>query len=122
MRNSLRSGRRIAVRLLCWQVSVALLTGLGFGICSHLPEAWTALAVGVLVALASLLMSVPTWISVENAGVTLRHLITGLLVKWTVIVGGLVILLVQWKGPPLAAITGLVTACAVHLLLFRFKG
>jgi len=39
-----------------------------------------------------------------------------------VIVGGLIMILVQYKLPPLAAITGLAAALAVYLLAFRFKG
>jgi ATP synthase protein I len=39
-----------------------------------------------------------------------------------VIVGGMIIVMFQYKLPPLAAITGLVVAYAVNLLAFRFKG
>jgi hypothetical protein len=39
-----------------------------------------------------------------------------------VILGGLVMILVQCKLPPLAAITGLVAAYAVNLAALRFKG
>ncbi|WP_230474768.1 hypothetical protein [Dyella monticola] len=52
----------------------------------------------------------------------LVRLMTGMLLKWMVIVGGLIIIMFQYKLPPLAAITGLVTAYAVNLLAFRFKG
>ena len=50
------------------------------------------------------------------------RLLTGMLLKWIVIVGGLFVILFQFKLPPLAAIAGLVAAYAVYLLAFRFKG
>jgi len=52
----------------------------------------------------------------------LSRLLTGMILKWIVIVGGLFMILFQYKLPPLAAITGLVAAYAVYLLAFRFKG
>jgi hypothetical protein len=52
----------------------------------------------------------------------LSRLLTGMLLKWIVIVGGLVVILFQFKLPPPAAIAGLVAALAVYLLAFRFKG
>jgi hypothetical protein len=52
----------------------------------------------------------------------LGRLLTGMFLKWIVIVGGLVVILFQYKLPPLAAITGLAAAYAVYLLAFRFKG
>jgi hypothetical protein len=48
--------------------------------------------------------------------------LSGLILKWIVIFGGLIAILGQWKLPPLAAITGLVAAYAINLLAFRFKG
>ena len=45
-----------------------------------------------------------------------------MILKWVVIVGGLIMIMFQYKLPPLAAITGLVAAYAINLLAFRFKG
>ena len=44
------------------------------------------------------------------------------ILKWIAIAGGLIVILGQYKLPPLAAITGLVAAYAINLLAFRFKG
>jgi hypothetical protein len=52
----------------------------------------------------------------------LMRLLAGMLLKWCVIVGGLGVILFQYKLPPLAAVTGLVAVYAVYLLAFRFKG
>ena len=49
-------------------------------------------------------------------------MLLGMLLKWAVVVGGLGLILFQYKLPPLAAVTGLVAAYAVYLLAFRFKG
>jgi hypothetical protein len=45
-----------------------------------------------------------------------------MVLKWIVTLGGMFMILVQFKLPPLAAIVGLVSAYAVNLLAFRFKG
>ena len=50
------------------------------------------------------------------------RLLTGIVLKWIVVVGGLMIIVLRFKLPPLAAITGLVAALAVYLFAFRFKG
>ena len=41
---------------------------------------------------------------------------------YVVVIGGLAVILFQYKLPPLAAVAGLVAACVVHPLAFRFKG
>lgn len=73
-------------------------------------------------ALGTALLSVRFFSGLNGAGMALSRLLTGMLLKWVVIVGGLVVILFQYKLPPLAAITGLVAAYAVYLLAFRFKG
>jgi len=67
-------------------------------------------------------MSARFFSGLGGAGLAFSRLLTGMLLKWIVIVGGLTMILVQYKLPPLAAITGLVAAYAVYLLAFRFKG
>jgi len=57
-----------------------------------------------------------------TGGAMLGRLIAGMILKWVVIVGGLLVVLVHWKLPPLAALAGLAAAFAVNLLAFRFKG
>jgi ATP synthase protein I len=58
----------------------------------------------------------------SGGGLALSHLVTGLALKWVTVLGGLIVILFQFKLPPLAAITGLVAAYAVNLFAFRFKG
>jgi len=76
----------------------------------------------MIVAIGTALLSSRLFSQVGNAGMALVRLMTGMLLKWVVIVGGLIIIMVKYKLPPLAAITGLVAAYAVNLLAFRFKG
>ncbi len=122
MLNSLASGRRLAWRIVLLQLAVALVIGLVFMALGR-REAMAAAAGALIVALGTALMSARFFSAdVRGAGVALGRLLTGMILKWIVIVGGLIMILVQFKLPPLAAITGLVAAYAVYLLAFRFKG
>ncbi len=103
------------------QLAVALLAGLVF-LALGRREAMSAAAGAVIVALGTALLSLRFFSGLSGAGMALSRLLTGMLLKWIVIVGGLFMILFQYKLPPLAAITGLVAAYAVYLLAFRFKG
>ncbi|OOG53803.1 hypothetical protein [Rhodanobacter sp. C03] len=121
MLNSLASGRRLALRIMWLQLAVAVLVGLVFLTLGR-REAMSAAAGATLVALGTALLSARFFSGLGGAGLALSRLLTGMLLKWIVIVGGLVVILFQYKLPPLAAITGLAAAYAVYLLAFRFKG
>jgi ATP synthase protein I len=108
--NSLASGRRLALRLLLWQLFVALSVGLVFAI-SGFREAIAAAAGALVVALGTALLSTRVFSQVSGAGISLGRFLTGMIA-----------IMFQYKLPPLAAITGLVVAYAVNLLAFRFKG
>jgi ATP synthase protein I len=110
--NSLASGRRLALRIMLLQLAVALLAGLVFLMLGR-REAMSAAAGAAIVALGTALMSARFFSGIGGASLALSRLLTGMLLKW---------ILVQYKLPPLAAITGLVAAYAVYLLAFRFKG
>lgn len=121
MLNNLASGRRLALRIVLLQFAVALLVGSVF-LALGRREAASAAAGAVVVALGTAAMSARMFSGVSGAGLALGRLLAGTLLKWIVIAGGLVMILFQFKLPPLAAITGLVAAYAVYLLAFRFKG
>lgn len=121
MLNSIASGRRLALRIMLLQLAVALLVGLAF-LALGRREAISAAAGATVVALGTALLSARFFSGLHGAGMAFGRLLTGMLLKWIVIVGGLVVILFQYKLPPLAAITGLVAAYAVYLLAFRFKG
>lgn len=121
MLNSLASGRRLALRIVMWQLAVAVLAGSVF-LTQGRREAMAAAAGAVIVALGNALLCARAFAGLHGAGMALSRLLTGMILKWITIVGGLIVILAQFKLPPLAAITGLVAAYAVNLLAFRFKG
>ena len=121
MFNSLASGRRLALRLLLWQLFAAFGVGLAFA-ATGWREAIAAAAGAFCVALGSALFAMRLFSQVSAAGMVLGRFLTGTVLKWMVIVGGMIIIMVKFKLPPLAAITGLVVAHAVHFAAFRFKG
>ena len=121
MLNSLASGRSLALRITLLQLAVAALAGLAFLTLGRL-EAVSAAAGATIVAIGTALLSMRFFSSLSGAGVAFSRLLTGMVLRWIVIVGGLVVILVQFKLPPLAAISGLVAALAVYWLAFRFKG
>ncbi len=121
MLNSLVSGRRLALRLLRWQLVAAVIVGLVFATLGW-REALAAVAGAATAAAGTALLSARMFSQVSGAGMALGRLVTGMVLKWMVIIGGMIAIMFQWKLPPLAAITGLAAAYAVNLLAFRFKG
>ena len=121
MLNSLASGRHVASRIVVLQLAVALSAGLAFLLQG--PREALAAAMGAsFVALGTWLFSTRVFSVVQSARMALMRLLVGMLLRWCVVVGGLGVILFQYKLPPLAAVTGLVAAHAVYLLAFRFKG
>ncbi|WP_266159140.1 hypothetical protein [Dyella silvatica] len=121
MLNSLASGRRLALRIILLQLSMAALVGLAF-LMQGRREALAAFAGAGIVALGTALLAARTFAGLGGGGMTMGRLMSGMVLKWMAILGGLVVILGQFKLPPLAAITGLVAAYAINLLAFRFKG
>jgi len=119
--NSLASGRHLALRIIVLQLAAALLVGTAFLVLGY-REAIAAAGGAAVVALGTALLSLRFFSGLQGAGVALGRLLTGMFLKWIVIVGGLFVILFHYKLPPLAAISGLVVAYAVYLLAFRFKG
>jgi ATP synthase protein I len=119
--NSLASGRQVALRIVVLQLAVALLAGLAF--LPRGPREALAAALGAsVVALGTWLFAARAFSTVHGARVALVRLLAGMLLRWCVVIGGLAVILFQYKLPPLAAVTGLVAAHAVYLFAFRFKG
>lgn len=119
--NSLASGRRLAARMIALQCLVAVVLGLVF--LRQGPRAALAAAGGgVTVALGNALLAWRTFAGWGGGGVAMGRWLSGVILKWMAIIAGLVIILGQYKLPPLAALTGLVAAYAINLLAFRFKG
>lgn len=122
MLNSLGSGRRLAWRVVSLQLLVAALVGAAF-LWQQGPRAAAAATAGACtVALGTALLAVQAFGRLVGGATAFFRLLLGFLVKWAVVIGGLAVILFQYKLPPLAAVTGVLAAYAVHLLAFRFKG
>ncbi|MDE1964543.1 MAG: hypothetical protein KGI42_11650 [Xanthomonadaceae bacterium] len=121
MLNSLDSGRRVALRIIVRQLFVATVAGCAFMLRGP-REAWAAALGAGIVALGTALLSMRAFAKLGSGGFVLGRLLSGMVLKWIAILGGLFVILVQFKLPPSAAIAGLMAAYAVNLLAFRFKG
>jgi len=119
--NSLASGRRLALRIVLWQLAAGVLAGLVFLVLGWREALAAALGAGI-VAIGTALLSLRAFALLGSGEMSLARLLAGIIIKWMTMLGGLMLVLVQFKLPPLAAITGLVAAYAVNLLAFRFKG
>lgn len=119
--NSLDSGRRLALRIVWLQLAVALVAG-GIFLLSGPRAAVAAAAGAAVVAAGTVLLSMRVFAGLGAGEVALGRWLSGMVLKWIVTLGGMFMILVQFKLPPLAAIVGLVSAYAVNLLAFRFKG
>lgn len=121
MLNSLASGRRLALRIVLLQLGMAVLVGLVF-LMQGVRHALAAFAGAAIVALGTALLASRTFSGYGGGGMAMGRLLLGMVLKWVVIGGGLILIMGKFKLPPLAAITGLVAAYAINLLAFRFKG
>jgi len=119
--NSLASGRRLALRVVVWQIAAGVLAGIFFLILGWREALAAVLGAGV-VAAGTALLSLRAFALLGSGELALARLLAGIILKWMTIGGGLMLILVQFKLPPLATITGLVAAYAVNMLAFRFKG
>lgn len=121
MFNSLLFGRRLALRAVTWQALAGLVVGAAFLFVGR-REALAAAGGGFTLALGTALLSAQVFGRLVGGMAAFVRLLLGMALKWMVVVGGLAVILVQYKLPPLAAVTGLVAAYAVYPLAFRFKG
>jgi len=119
--NSLTANRRLAFRTVAVQATVAMLMALAF----LLQEPQAALAAGIgggAVALGSLLLA---WRSMMgpaySAGLALARIISGLVLKWFVVLGALYLSLARLGLPPLPLFAGMVGTMAASFLTHRSK-
>lgn len=121
MFNSLSANRRLAFRMVAVQAVVAIVVAMGFLL--QEPRAALAAAIsGGAVALGSLLLA---WRSMLGpaypAGMALSRLISGLILKWFVVLGALYMSLARWDLPPLPLLAGLVATMAASFLTHGLK-
>ena len=121
MFNSQAANRRLAFRTVAVQAAVATLVALSF----LFQDAQAALAAGIgggAVALGSLVLA---WRSMMgpaySAGLALARMVSGLILKWFVVLGALYLSLARFGLPPLPLLAGLVGTMAASFLTHRLK-
>lgn len=119
MLNSLAAGRRLARRVVAWQLATSAAAGLAL-----LPLGWrTALgaALGALaVAVGSALMAWRMFGGESlGPGAALARWAGGIAVKWLVILGAVYLALGPLRLTPLAVIGGLIAGFTVALIALR---
>lgn len=119
--NSLAAGRRLALQVTLAQVTVAIVVGALFLIRGTAP-ALAALGGGLAVATGTVLLALRVFRPALVSGtVTMRRFALGTLLKWLVVLGGLFLILVRLKLPPLPALVGLAAVMLVNVLALRFN-
>ena len=121
MRNSIAVGRRLAARIVFAQVGATFLVAVPF-----LAQGWrSAIAVlccGMMVAIGNALLASRLFTAVlPGAGYVLTRLLVGIILKWMVIIGGLYLLIEQYRLPLLPTLSGLIVALVVQVIGLRFK-
>ena len=121
MFNSLTANRRLAFRTVAVQAAVAVLVALVFLVQDERAALAAAIGGGA-VAFGSLLLA---WRSMMgpaySAGLALARMISGLVLKWFVVLGALYLSLARLGLPPLPLLAGLVATMAASFLTLRLK-
>ncbi len=121
MFNSLADNRRLAFRLVAVQVAVAVLVAAGFGL-RDVPSALSAGLGGGAVALGSAALA---WRSLfgpaMSAGTALARMVSGLLLKWFVVLGTAYVVLARLGLPPLPLLAGMAATMFASFLTQGFQ-
>ncbi len=120
--NSLSANRRLAFRMVAVQCGVAMLVALAYLLAQSGREALAAAIGGGSVAVGSLVLA---WRSLPpaaaSAGMALSRLVSGLLLKWFVVLGALYLALAKLQLPPLPLLVGLVVVMMASFLTLNSK-
>ena len=121
MLNSVATGRRLVLRAAVWQTGAVLLVALLF-LLRGVPQALAA-AVGGLAIVAGALLA--AWMAfgggVLGAVSAMLRLVAGMVVKWVVVIGVLVIGAGLYKLPPLPLLAGVITGLMAQVLVVAGK-
>jgi F0F1-type ATP synthase assembly protein I len=119
--NSLADNRRLAYRLVAVQAAVAVLVAAGFGL-RDAPSALSAGLGGGAVALGSAALA---WRSLfgpaMSAGTALARMVSGLLIKWFVVLGTAYVVLARLGLPPLPLLAGMAATMFASFLTQGFQ-
>ena len=115
--NSLAANRRLAYRMVIVQAVVAMLVALAFFAAQGTKAALAAAIGGGAVALGSLALA---WRSLpstpKSAGWSISRMVSGLMVKWFVVLGVLYVAMAKLAMPPLPLVVGLAATAMAALV------
>jgi F0F1-type ATP synthase assembly protein I len=120
--NSLAANRRLAYRMVIAQAVVAMLAALAFYVLRDGKWALAAAIGGGAAALGSLVLalrSLPT--TPRSAGWSMSRMVSGLLLKWFVVLGLLYIAMAKLALPPLPLVVGLALTAFTSLFTLNSK-
>jgi F0F1-type ATP synthase assembly protein I len=120
--NSLAANRRLAYRMVIAQAVVAMLVALAFYVLRDGKWALAAAIGGGAAALGSLVLalrSLPT--TPRSAGWSMSRMVSGLLLKWFVVLGLLYIAMAKLALPPLPLVVGLALTAFTSLFTLNSK-
>lgn len=122
MINSIAASRRLATRVLAWQLVLVLAAAALFLLQGVRAASAVALG-GMLVVLGTAVLGLRLFAGRQRvgAGMALVDLLVGMALKWMVFIVGLYVLLALWRMPALAVLAGMGAAMAVNLFALRFK-
>lgn len=120
MDNSLAAGRRLAFQVVLAQAAAAVVVGLLF-LARGEASALGAFGGSGVVALGTALLALRVFRPpLARGAVTMRRFALGTLLKWVVVLGGLFLILVRVRLPPVPVLVGAGAAMAVNWLVLRF--
>jgi F0F1-type ATP synthase assembly protein I len=115
--NSLAANRRLAYRMVAVQAVVAMLVALAFLVAQGNKEALAAAIGGGAAALGSLVLA---WRSLpstpKSAGWSISRMVSGLVLKWVVVLGVLFVAMAKLAMPPLPLVVGLAATAMAALV------
>nr|WP_298131706.1 hypothetical protein [uncultured Pseudoxanthomonas sp.] len=121
MLNSVATGRRLVLRAAVWQTAAVLLVALLF-LLWGLPQAVAAAIGGLAIVVGALLAA---WMAfgggVLGAVSAVLRLVAGMVVKWVVVIGVLVVGAGLYKLPPLPLLAGVITGLVAQVLVATGK-
>ena len=121
MLNSVATGRRLVLRAAVWQTVAVLLVALLF-LPWGLPRAVAAVVGGLAIVVGALLAA---WMAfgggVLGAVSAVLRLVAGMVVKWVVVIGVLVVGAGLYKLPPLPLLAGVITGLVAQVLVATGK-
>jgi ATP synthase protein I len=119
--NSLAHGRRVAVRIVLLQITMTSLAALPWLLSGkfHALSAWMG---GLIIAVGTAVFAWRALAGVASAaGLALMRLILGMLAKWLIVIGGVILMVAKFQFPVLPTLTGMVVALLSQLLVDKIK-